>query len=149
VTETILMVDPKATAKCLSALSELGVRIAIDDFGTGYASLAYLREFPVDILKIDRSFVAQLATSTGSNFLDALIQLGKSLGLLTIAEGIEETPQLSHLRQKGCDQGQGFLFSKPLPAEEIEQVITRVGHLAGRPAEARKVAVLRGAPALR
>jgi len=149
VTETILMVDPKATAKCLSALSELGVRIAIDDFGTGYASLAYLREFPVDILKIDRSFVAQLATSTGSNFLDALIQLGKSLGLLTIAEGIEETPQLSHLRQEGCDQGQGFLFSKPLPAEEIEQVITRVGHLAGRPAEAHKVAVLRGAQPLR
>ncbi|MGD0944806.1 MAG: EAL domain-containing protein [Acidimicrobiales bacterium] len=149
VTETILMVDPKATAKCLSALSELGVRIAIDDFGTGYASLAYLRDFPVDILKIDRSFVAQLATSTGSNFLDALIQLGKSLGLLTIAEGIEETPQLIHLRHEGCDQGQGFLFSKPLPAEEIEQVITSFGHLAGRPAEARKVAVLRGAPALR
>ncbi|MGA3214493.1 MAG: EAL domain-containing protein [Acidimicrobiales bacterium] len=130
VTETILMLDPKATARCLSALSDLGVRIAIDDFGTGYASLAYLREFPVDILKIDRSFVAQLATSTGTNFLDALIQLGKSLGLLTIAEGIEETPQLRHLKQEGCDQGQGFLFSKPLPAGEIEQIITGAGHFA-------------------
>jgi diguanylate cyclase (GGDEF)-like protein len=131
VTETILMVDPKATAKCLSALSSLGVRIAIDDFGTGYASLAYLREFPVDILKIDRSFVAQLATSTGTNFLDALIQLGKSLGLLTIAEGIEETPQLSHLKKEGCDQGQGFLFSKPLLAVELEHVFTRAGHSEG------------------
>ncbi len=131
VTETILMVDPEATAKCLSALSRLGVRIAIDDFGTGYASLAYLREFPVDILKIDRSFVAELATSAGTNFLDALIQLGKSLGLLTIAEGIEETPQLRHLRQEGCDQGQGFLFSKPLPAQDIGKIIAQVGHLGG------------------
>ena len=94
VTESMLMIDPKVTAQRLEALSNIGVRIAIDDFGTGYASLSYLREFPADILKIDRSFVAQLATSTGTTFLDALIQLGKSLGLVTIAEGIEQVSQL-------------------------------------------------------
>jgi len=123
VTESMLMIDPKVTAQRLEALSNIGVRIAIDDFGTGYASLSYLREFPADILKIDRSFVAQLATSTGTTFLDALIQLGKSLGLVTIAEGIEQVSQLSHLKAKGCDWGQGFLFSEPLPAEEVEQLI--------------------------
>jgi len=123
VTESMLMIDPKVTAQRLEALSNIGVRIAIDDFGTGYASLSYLREFPADILKIDRSFVAQLSTSTGTTFLDALIQLGKSLGLVTIAEGIEQVSQLSHLKAKGCDWGQGFLFSEPLPAEEVEQLI--------------------------
>ncbi|HMK96340.1 MAG TPA: EAL domain-containing protein, partial [Acidimicrobiales bacterium] len=87
VTESMLMMDSKMTAQRLAALSGLGVRIAIDDFGTGYSSISYLREFPVDILKIDRSFVDQLATGTGTNFLDALVHLGKTLGLLTIAEG--------------------------------------------------------------
>ena len=124
VTESILMIDPKTTALRLGALSDLGVRIAIDDFGTGYASLSYLREFPVDILKIDRSFVAQLATSAGTNFLDALIHLGKSLGLVTIAEGIEQISQLKHVKHQGCDWGQGFLFSKPVSPEEIVQILT-------------------------
>ena len=125
VTESMLMIDPKTTARHLSALSELGVHIAIDDFGTGYASISYLREFPVDILKIDRSFVSQLPTSADTNLLDALIQLGKSLGLVTIAEGIEEISQLQHIKHQGCDWGQGFLFAKPLPPGEIEQVIAR------------------------
>ena len=123
VTESMLMLDPKTTAKRLSSLSVLGVHIAIDDFGTGYASISYLREFPADILKIDRSFVSRLGTSTGNNFLDALVHLGKSLGLLTVAEGIEEMSQLKHLKHQGCDWGQGFLFAKPLPAEEIGEII--------------------------
>jgi EAL domain-containing protein (putative c-di-GMP-specific phosphodiesterase class I) len=131
VTESMLMIDPKMTAKRLSALAALGVRIAVDDFGTGYASLSYLREFPADILKIDRSFVAYLATSTGTDFLDALVQLGKSLGLLTIAEGIEQASQLEHLKQEGCDWGQGFLFSEPLPPEEIERALGGTGYLVG------------------
>jgi diguanylate cyclase (GGDEF)-like protein len=129
VTESTLTIDPKMTAQRLLALSELGVRIAIDDFGTGYSSLSYLREFPVDILKIDRSFVAQQVTSEDTNFLDALIHLGKSLGLLTIAEGIEQISQLKHLREQGCDWGQGFLFSKPLPPEEIAQILDRASYL--------------------
>jgi diguanylate cyclase (GGDEF)-like protein len=123
VTESALMNDSKLTAQRLAALSGLGVRIAIDDFGTGYASLSYLREFPADILKIDRSFVAPMASSSDTSFLDALIHLGKSLGLVTIAEGIEQTAQLSHVKEQGCDWGQGFLFSKPLPAKEIEEII--------------------------
>jgi diguanylate cyclase (GGDEF)-like protein len=123
VTESMLMTDSKMTAQRLSALSGLGVRIAIDDFGTGYASISYLREFPADILKIDRSFVAQLGTATGDNFLNALIHLGKSLDLVTIAEGIEQTSQLDHLKHESCERGQGYLFSKPLPAEEIEQIL--------------------------
>ena len=123
VTESMLMTDSKLTAQRLSALSGLGVRIAIDDFGTGYASISYLREFPADILKIDRSFVAQLGTATGDNFLNALIHLGKSLDLVTIAEGIEQTSQLDHLKHESCERGQGYLFSKPLPAEEIEQIL--------------------------
>ncbi|HYA44057.1 MAG TPA: EAL domain-containing protein, partial [Acidimicrobiales bacterium] len=131
VTESMLMIDPKMTAKRLSALSALGVHIAIDDFGTGYASLSYLRDFPADRLKIDRSFVAHLATSASTNFLDALVHLGKSLDLLTIAEGIEQMSQLNHLRHEGCDWGQGFLFSKPLPPEEIEQVIMHACYLVG------------------
>ena len=76
-------------------------------------------------MKIDQSFLAQLATSSGSTFLDALIHLGKTLGLMTIAEGIEQVSQLRHVKREGCDWGQGFLFSKPLPAEEIEQIIQR------------------------
>jgi diguanylate cyclase (GGDEF)-like protein len=131
VTESMLMIDPKTTARHLSVLSDLGVHIAIDDFGTGYASISYLREFPVDILKIDRSFVSQLATSTDTNLLDALIQLGKSLGLVTIAEGIEEMSQLRHLKHQGCEWGQGFLFSKPLPPVEIDHVITHAHYLVG------------------
>jgi len=131
VTESMLMIDPKVTAHCLAALSNIGVRIAVDDFGTGYASLSYLREFPVDILKIDRSFVAQVVSSTGTNFLDALIQLGKSLGLVTIAEGIEQMLQLNHVKHLGCDWGQGFLFSKPLPAQEVEEIVRRSRYNVG------------------
>ncbi|MGA2530233.1 MAG: EAL domain-containing protein [Acidimicrobiales bacterium] len=131
VTESMLMINSNIAAQRLVALSELGVRVAIDDFGTGYASLSYLREFPADVLKIDRSFVSQLTTSSGSNFLDALIHLGKSLGLKTIAEGIEETAQLDHVKRQGCDWGQGFLFSKPVPPEDIRQIIRRSHYEVG------------------
>jgi len=135
VTESMLMIDPKITAQRLAALSKLGVRIAIDDFGTGYASISYLREFPADILKIDRSFVSQLASSNGPNFLDALIHLGKSLDLVTIAEGIEQVSQLEHVKQEGCDWGQGFLFSKPVPPKQVEQILRRSGYEVGSGSE--------------
>jgi diguanylate cyclase (GGDEF)-like protein len=124
VTESMLLLDSETAARRLRALKRLGVRIAIDDFGTGYSSLAYLREFPVDILKIDRSFVAQLESAEGSNFLDALIQLGRSLGLSTIAEGIEQPSQLAHLQSEECEWGQGFLFSRPLRPEAAWAVMT-------------------------
>ncbi|MGO9761684.1 MAG: putative bifunctional diguanylate cyclase/phosphodiesterase [Solirubrobacteraceae bacterium] len=121
VTETALMRDPEATATRLRLLKQLGIRIAIDDFGTGYSSLAYLREFPADALKIDRSFISNIAASKQSAALiRTLVQLGKTLEIETLAEGIEDQLQLKALQREQCDQGQGFLFSRPLDAHAIE-----------------------------
>jgi diguanylate cyclase (GGDEF)-like protein len=121
VTETALMRDPAATAQRLRALKRIGVRIAVDDFGTGYSSLAYLRQFPVDTLKIDRSFIADIATSRESDALiHTLVQLGKSLDIETLAEGIEDESQLHALQREGCGHGQGFWFSRPLAPRALE-----------------------------
>jgi diguanylate cyclase (GGDEF)-like protein len=121
VTETALMRDPEATATRLSLLKRLGVRIAIDDFGTGYSSLAYLRQFPADALKIDRSFISGIAASKQSTALiRTLVQLGKALEIETLAEGIEDVVQLETLQREQCDHGQGFLFSRPLHVEAVE-----------------------------
>jgi diguanylate cyclase (GGDEF)-like protein len=126
VTETALMRDAEATAERLRSLKQLGVRIAIDDFGTGYSSLAYLRQFPADALKIDRSFVSSIATSKQSTALiHTLVQLGKALQLETLAEGIEDHAQLHMLQREHCDQGQGFLFSRPLEVSAIEAFLER------------------------
>ena len=119
-TETTLMHDVQATADKLKALKSTGVRIAIDDFGTGYSSLAYLRQFPIDILKIDQSFVMGLSETTESAaIVHTLVQLGKLLGLTTVAEGIETHDQWARLEAEGVDFGQGFLFSRPIAAEAI------------------------------
>jgi diguanylate cyclase (GGDEF)-like protein len=124
VTETALMRDPETTAARLCELKQLGVRIAIDDFGTGYSSLAYLRQFPADCLKIDRSFVNTIADSQQSTaIIRTLVQLGKALHIETLAEGIENSYQLHALQQEHCDQGQGFLFARPLPVEGIEALL--------------------------
>jgi diguanylate cyclase (GGDEF)-like protein len=121
ITETTLMSDPDAAARRVGALKELGVRIAIDDFGTGYSSLAYLRQFPVDELKIDRSFVSGIGGSDESAALiHTLVQLGKTLGLETLGEGIEEPAQLRLLQREECDHGQGFLFARPMSPEALE-----------------------------
>jgi diguanylate cyclase (GGDEF)-like protein len=121
ITETCLMRDAKGALVQLSALKALGVRIAIDDFGTGYSSLAYLQQFPVDSLKIDRSFIAGMGKSPeGDTLIHTLIQLGKALKLETLAEGIEEEGQLAQLRGENCDVGQGYFFARPVPPEEIE-----------------------------
>ena len=105
----------------LNALKLLGVRIAIDDFGTGYSSLAYLQQFPVDSLKIDRSFISGMGKSPeGDSLIHTLIQLGKALNLETLAEGIEDDEQLAQLRGEKCDVGQGYLFARPVGPEEIE-----------------------------
>jgi diguanylate cyclase len=123
-TETTLMRDAEAAASRLRALKALGVRIAIDDFGTGYSSLAYLRQFPVDALKIDRSFISAIAASGDSKALiHTLVQLGKTLGLETLAEGIEEQFQLRQLQLEHCDSGQGFLFARPLQADAIDELL--------------------------
>jgi diguanylate cyclase (GGDEF)-like protein len=133
VTETALMRDPEATAMRLRLLKELGVRIAIDDFGTGYSSLAYLRQFPADALKIDRSFIDGIATSKASAALiHTLVQLGKALDIETLAEGIEDRAQLETLQREHCDQGQGFLFSRPLDVDAVERFLSSAR--AGAPA---------------
>jgi EAL domain-containing protein (putative c-di-GMP-specific phosphodiesterase class I) len=103
----------------LRDLKQAGVRIAIDDFGTGYSSMAYLRQFPVDVLKIDRSFVSDMTDSSeGAALVHTLVQLGKALGLATVAEGIEDELQLGRLRMEGCDDGQGFYYARPLEAQD-------------------------------
>jgi diguanylate cyclase (GGDEF)-like protein len=121
VTESTLMRDPEAAIARLHALKQLGVRIAIDDFGSGYSSLAYLRELPADALKIDRSFVSEIAASDHSaTLIRTLVQLGASLEIETLAEGIEDHAQLVRLQREQCDQGQGFLFSRPLDVRAVE-----------------------------
>jgi len=126
ITETTLMRNAEETARRLLAIKQLGVRVAIDDFGTGYSSLAHLRQFPVDALKIDRSFITGLRDNEeGKTFLHTLVQLGKSLCIETIAEGIEQPNDLSLLRQEQCDSGQGFLFAKPLDVFATEAFLER------------------------
>lgn len=121
ITETTLMSDAEETARRLGELKRLGVRIAVDDFGTGYSSLGHLRQFPVDVLKIDRSFISQLSEGgEGEILLHTLLQLGKALEIETTAEGIERPQDLSLIREKNCDNGQGFLFTRPLSAQDAD-----------------------------
>jgi len=121
ITETTIMRDTALMVDRLISLKELGVRIAIDDFGTGYSSLAYLRQFPIDILKIDRSFINSIATTRESSMLiHTLVQFGKTLGLETIAEGIEEEGQMDPLLAEQCDTGQGFLYGRPLSPTQLD-----------------------------
>jgi EAL domain-containing protein (putative c-di-GMP-specific phosphodiesterase class I) len=121
ITETTLMRNVEETARRLAVLKQLGVRIAIDDFGTGYSSLAHLQRFPVDALKIDRSFIAGLSQNKeGETLIHTLVQLGKALSIETFAEGIEQPQQLSMLRDEDCDSGQGFLFARPLDVAGTE-----------------------------
>ena len=118
-TESVLMTDTEENLAQLMRLKDLGVQLAIDDFGTGYSSLAYLRRFPVDTIKIDRSFVERLGEEGDESALArTIVQLGQSLGMSTVAEGIEELGQLTALRQMGCELAQGFYFSRPVPAIE-------------------------------
>ena len=121
ITETTLMRNADETARRLTTIKELGVRIAIDDFGTGYSSLAHLQKFPVDALKIDRSFISGLTNKgEGEALIHTLVQLGKALSIETLAEGIEQTQELSVLRDERCDSGQGFLFARPLDVAATE-----------------------------
>src|ERR1035437_3050785 len=124
ITETTLMRNIEETARRLTQIKALGVRIAIDDFGTGYSSLAHLQRFPVDALKIDRSFISGLKhNQEGETLIRTLVQLGKSLAIETFAEGIEQQQELSLLREENCDSGQGFLFARPLDVAATEKFL--------------------------
>jgi diguanylate cyclase (GGDEF)-like protein len=121
ITETTLVHDADAVAIELSKLKELGVELALDDFGTGFSSLSHLYEFPIDIIKIDRSFVAALGVDKRRpGLVKAIVDLGKALGLVVVAEGIEQEAQLEYLRSIGCTRAQGYYFAKPLDAEALE-----------------------------
>jgi diguanylate cyclase (GGDEF)-like protein len=120
ITESVFLANSNETLATLHKLKAQGLRIALDDFGTGYSSLSYLRSFPFDKLKIDKSFVRDATATHGSkSIVRAVIGLGKSLGMTTIAEGIETVEQLDHMRAEGCNEAQGFLFSHPVPVTEI------------------------------
>jgi len=124
ITESVLLQNSEATLATLHELRAHGVRISLDDFGTGYSSLSYLRSFPFDKIKIDRSFVQELASRDDSMaIVRAVTGLGRSLGIVTTAEGVETAEQLDLLRKEGCTQVQGYLFSKPRPAADVEEML--------------------------
>ena len=123
ITETVLLQNKEATLAVLHQLRALGIRIALDDFGTGYSSLTYLQSFPFDKIKIDRSFVKDITENFGSlNIVRAVAALANGMGMTTTAEGVETTGQLDKIISEGCTEMQGFLFSRPLPAGEIERL---------------------------
>jgi diguanylate cyclase (GGDEF)-like protein len=124
ITESLLMDNPQASGQLLQQLREMGTSMALDDFGTGYSSLAYLKHFPIDVIKIDRSFVSDIATdSDDAAIVKATIGLAASLGMQTTAEGVDSPEQLAFLREHGCRFGQGFLFSAAVPAEAVEAML--------------------------
>jgi diguanylate cyclase (GGDEF)-like protein len=126
ITESVVMQDAEGTAAKLDAVKDLGVTLAIDDFGTGYSSLAYLKRFPIDVLKIDRTFVSGLGDGEHDQaIVETVIGLARALDLRTTAEGIEERSQWERLRQLGCHQGQGFIFSRPLRPEAVADLLLR------------------------
>ncbi len=118
ITETVMMADSDLAVQRLQELKELGVRLAMDDFGTGYSSLSYLSRFPVDVLKMDRSFLREGAQLETSGLATAVVALGDTLELQVVAEGIEQSEQWATLRDLGCDLGQGFLFARPMNADD-------------------------------
>ncbi len=129
ITETVLMDDAEKATRILGMISDLGVRLAIDDFGTGYCSLAYVRNFPVDVIKIDRAFVTELDDPSQTGGLaENILALTASLDVPAVAEGIEHRAQADRLREMNCQYGQGFLFARPLEAEAITDLLTSAAH---------------------
>jgi EAL domain-containing protein (putative c-di-GMP-specific phosphodiesterase class I) len=136
ITETTAMQNAEISLSVLRDLKSLGVHIAIDDFGTGYSSLSYLRTFPIDILKIDRTFVQDIRSGEEDNGIaGAVISLARGMGMRVVAEGVETDEQLESLRSRGCDEFQGFLFSRALPVPEIESLLAT--HVPPSPRRAR------------
>ena len=136
ITESALVTDLDRAAEVLRQVKALGVRVALDDFGTGYSSLAYMRALPIDILKIDRSFVADLSTSADESTLTgAILALARSLKLGQIAEGVEDAAQAQWLAQNDCGQAQGYHFARPMPADRVTALLDSGARCAPYPAE--------------
>ena len=126
ITESALLVDNELTLDILHQLRKLGVRISMDDFGIGYSSLSYLQSFPFDKIKIDRSFVHNLASSADSKaIVRAVAGLGSSLGMTTTGEGVETQGELDYLKEQGCTEAQGYFFSKPRPASDVLELLSK------------------------
>jgi EAL domain-containing protein (putative c-di-GMP-specific phosphodiesterase class I) len=126
ITESVLMEDVESSRSTLDALKALGVRIVVDDFGTGYSSLAYLRRFPVDMLKIDQSFIAGLGEDPSDTaIVAAVVSLAHTLGLEAVAEGVETEEQLAELRRLDCDHAQGYLMARPLYPDDLSELLTK------------------------
>jgi EAL domain-containing protein (putative c-di-GMP-specific phosphodiesterase class I) len=137
ITESVVMEDAQITIGTLRDLKNLGVQLAIDDFGTGYSSLSYLRRFPVNTLKIDRSFVGNLGVKTeDAEIVRAIVSLARTLGLKVVAEGVETHEQLSQLESLQCELVQGYLYSRPLPAEAIAALLVSSSFATKSPDEA-------------
>ena len=130
ITESLMLNRAGPSADRLKKIAETGVRIAIDDFGTGYSSLSYLQDLPLSVLKVDRAFISRIDEAKGRALVEAILAMSKSLGLSTIAEGVESSDQLAALNTFGCSYGQGYLFAKPLAAPEVERILNRQARLA-------------------
>ena len=124
ITETVMMADMDLAVERLNALKALGIKLAMDDFGTGYSSLSYLSRLPVDILKMDRSFLT--SGDAVSPLPQAIVRIGETLDLEVVAEGIEQPNQASHLRELGCELGQGFLYAKAMGPADLVEYLRRV-----------------------
>src|SRR5258706_14206407 len=123
-TEGMVMQNADRASQTLTAIKEMGVRIAIDDFGTGYSSLAQIKRFPIDTLKIDRSFIREIPTDAEDKAItEAIIAMGKTLSLTVVAEGVETEAQATFLREHACDEMQGYYFSKPVPPEQFAELL--------------------------
>lgn len=124
ITEGLLLQDGQSVMERLNAIKALGVHLALDDFGTGYSSLSYLQRFPIDVLKIDKSFVDGMTNAAEpAALVRTIAALSESLQLRTVAEGIEAADQAEHLRSLGCDRGQGYLWAKPLTAARLGELL--------------------------
>lgn len=123
ITESSLVENSETVMNVLNQIKERDINISLDDFGTGYSSLSYLAEFPIDILKIDRSFVSKIGEAKQDAIVSAMVAMGKAMGMKVVAEGIETEQQLDFLRQLGCDIAQGYLFSKPLPEQQATEFL--------------------------
>ncbi len=126
-TESVLAPENTNHLEVLTQLKSAGCLISLDDFGTGYSSLSYLRRFPVDVLKLDKSFIDEIHTNSGDEALvKSIIQMSQVLGIKVVAEGVELQQQLAVLKEAGCDFIQGYYFSKPLPGDEIQAFLTQL-----------------------
>lgn len=135
-TEGVAMDDPRTAIATMDELHSLGIRLSIDDFGTGYSSLSHLKRFPIYKLKIDRSFVRDLDDDANDRaIVSAIIRMAQALGMKTIAEGVETSGQLAFLREQGCTEAQGYYHGRPMPAEQLGQLLrTHHGGLKNRSA---------------